>query len=185
MNYVGLPTNVSVTFYTRPDFETSLESEALRKTYTAGFWIGLISRTRVHHVGLMLNRDNKTVVLSTSENSRAKFIDEECFHEKGFVKPTHVADLGCMDVSLSLLNQFIKVPYRGHRRDLLFYGLFSRFLFPSLLPKSCSLLTCEMLRMMGYDIEDYIFPRDLDKVLSKQYPIKTWEEYSKEYNLRS
>jgi hypothetical protein len=183
--YIGLPTKVSIPFYTRPDFETSQGSEAMKRFRSLGYWIGLLGRTRVHHTGIILSRDGDTVVLSTSESSRAKFVDEECFHEKGFCNPTHVADLGTVNVSMSQLNQFIKVPYRGYRKDMIFYCLFSRFFFPSLFTKSCTLITCEMLRIIGYHIEDYVFPRDLHRELCKHYPIKEWDDYVKENNLRS
>ena len=188
MNYAGLPTKVSVVFYTKPEFKADIKSANYKQVRRAGFWIGLLGRTKIHHTGLMLSRDDKTVVLATGEGSRAKFIDEECYHTKGSdnaAKPILVADLGITDVSLKLLNQFIKVPYRGRRRDLFFYCLFSRFFFPSVLAKSCALLTCEMLRMIGYNIEDYVIPRDLERVLSKSYPIIPWEEYVKENKLRS
>ena len=185
MNYIGLPTKVSVVFYTRPDFDTNLKSTQLKQLRNAGFWIGLIGRTKIHHVGLMLSRDNNTVVLVTGEKSRAKFIDEHTYHEMGMVNPILVADLGTVDVSLTLLTQFIKVPYRGSRKDLFFYCLFSRFIFKSLLAKSCTLLICEMLRMIGYNIQDYVIPRDLYNNLEESHPIKEWDDYVKENKLRS
>lgn len=184
LDYTGLPTKIAIPFYTRPDFQEDF-STPMKRFHALGFWIALIGRTRVHHTGIMLSREDSTIVLSTSESSRAKFVDEEGFHERGFCNPTHVADLGVANVSIKQLMQFIKVPYRGYRKDMLFYTLFSRFFFPSIIAKSCTLITCEMLRMIGYNIHDYVFPKDLYKDLSKRYPIKTWEEYSQENSLRS
>ena len=37
MNYIGLPTKVSVVFYTRPDFDTNLKSTQLKQLRNAGF----------------------------------------------------------------------------------------------------------------------------------------------------
>lgn len=184
MAYEQLPTKVAIPFYTRPDFEENL-SIPMQRFRALGFWIALLGRTRIHHTGIMLSRADSTIVLSTSESSRAKFVDEEGFHDRGFCPPTHVADLGEADVSVKQLMQFIKVPYRGYRKDMIFYVLFSQYFFPSIIAKSCTLITCEMLRMIGYNVKDYVFPKELHKDLSKRYPIKTWEEYTKEYNLRS
>ena len=52
--YIGLPTKVSIPFYTRPDFETSQGSEAMKRFRSLGYWIGLLGRTRVHHTGIIL-----------------------------------------------------------------------------------------------------------------------------------
>jgi hypothetical protein len=183
MSYEFSPTEVSVLFYCRPDWESLIPRSKKLKRYQRrnGMMVMLatLTNTDIHHASLMFKRDDKCIVLATGEHHRSKLIDEEAYHST-ILEPKYIVELGSLDVSIKQIQDYLKTPHRVNRKDMVYYAVLGKFLFPTVKPNCCTLLSCQLLRMIGYPIKDIVVPRDLHKYLSKQYTIKPWEEYTKE-----
>lgn len=177
MRYELLPTKVSIAFYTRPDWAASRHK--LQATI-----VGWLCNTSIHHCGIMISRDDNTIVLASDKYHRARFIDQEPYHQR-IMKPVLVIDLGELNLSVKQLTDYMKEPYKGDARSLIFWFFIARFVFPGLTPKSCSTLSCQLLRIAGYEIKDCGTPIELYKEIQDKGKIKTWKEFAKENNLRS
>jgi hypothetical protein len=185
MKYLTLPAKVSIAFYTRPDWsDKRYTKKRLKNLRRAGFWINIFTKTNLHHCGIMLNRGENTVVLAADKYHRVKFLDQEPYHQK-VMKPLCVVEVGEADVSLVQLADFLKEPYKGDARSLIFWYLFGKRFLPLLTPKTCSVISCYFLRMCGFHYSNCISPRDLyEELLSKGCSVKTWEEFATENKLR-
>ena len=163
-----LPTKVFVCFYDR-------------SSDWRGKLIKWLSLTKTHHCGIMLERDNKVVLLASDKTHKAKFVDACRFHGVLY-HPFAVIELGISDVSLRQLNNLISMPYIGDARSMVFWYFFGRKIFPKLIPASCSLITCYMLRLCGFMVKDHVMPKDLYKELTCAtnndiWTSRSWEDY--------
>lgn len=181
MSYIGLPTKVSVVFYCRPEWDSLIpRNDKLKRQQRrdgAMIMLATFANTDIHHSSLMLERDDKSVMIITGEHHRAKMIDT-CWYHENILAPKYIIELGTFDVSLKQLKNYLRTPYRLKRWDVWVYILITRFFFPTLLPKTCTLLNCQLLRMIGYKIEDIVIPMLLWKELKKNYKPITWDEYN-------
>jgi hypothetical protein len=175
--YESLPTKVSMAFYTRPDWAASRHKIQAKL-------VGLFCNTSIHHCGIMVSREDKTIVLASDKYHRAKFIDQEAYHQR-IMKPVMVAELGTLNLSIKQMTDYMKEPYKGDARSIAFWFFIGRFLFPSLIPKSCSILSCQLLRIAGYHIKDCYTPIQLYNEVKKTGTIKSWQEFAEDNQLRS
>ena len=155
MTYVFSPVEVSVAFYTFPNWILTP-------------WIKVFGRTDKHHCCLILKREDNSIILASSNSHRAKFVDTDTYCKR-VVTPDTIIDLGMAECSIKQIENFIKPYGKLNSPDLVYYSMLGRFLFPSLLTRSCTLIICEVLRIMGYSINDYVLPRDLYKDLKQNY----------------
>ena len=150
--YELLPTNVSVAFYDR-----------------SSDWRGKIIKystlTDIHHCGIILGRKEGSVVLASDKTHKAKFVDTDRFHKICY-QPTHIINMGEHHVSIQQLTEFLHNPYIGDARSLVFWLLGGRYLFPRLLPNSCALVTCYLLRLCGIPVGNHIHPKTLYKEIA-------------------
>ena len=177
MKYELLPTKVSIVFYRAPK-QMAINHRII------SFLISALSHADLHHSGIMLQRDDNSIILAANKYHRAKFIDQEGYHRR-VVKPAIVVELGELTLSIKQLIAFIKEPYRGDDRRLLFYTLIGQFLFPGITPKSCSILSCQLLRIAGYHIKDCFTPIQLYNEVKTKGTVKSWQEFAEDNNLRS
>ena len=147
--YILLPTKISVVFYNK--------SEDRRAKL-----ISLLTHTKIHHCSIILERDDEIIELASDKRHRAKFVDRAVM-EKLYSKPIAMIDMGERNVSIKQLTDFLKDPYVGDARSLLFWYFIGRYLFPRLLPPSCALITCYLLRLCGFKVNDHIEPKTLYK----------------------
>jgi len=151
--YVLLPTKVSVVFYDRSvDRRTKL--------------ISLLTQTKIHHCSIILERDGEIIELASDKRHRAKFVDRAVI-ERLYPKTIATIDMGEASVSIKQLTDFLKNPYIGDARSLLFWYFIGRYLFPRLLPPSCALITCYLLRLCGFKVKNHIEPKTLYKELKQ------------------
>ena len=184
--YLMLPATVSIAFYTRPDWNTkNYSNKKIKSLRRLGFWIGLITRTPMHHCGIMISREEDTVILAADKYHKVRFIDQEPYHQR-VMKPFCIVEVGECEVSLCQLSDFLKEPYRGDARSLVFWYFGGKRLFPLLTPKTCSVIACYFLRLCGFRYSNCISPKDLYKeLMSNGCVSKSWEDYASENNLRS
>ena len=161
MNYILTPVKVSIAFYTYP----GLILKPLIK---------ILGKTDIHHCSLVLEREDNRIVLATSDTHRAKFVDEDMYHSR-IITPICIVDIGKSECSINQLNDFIKPYSKLNKTDLIYYCILGRFLSPSSLTTSCSLITCQLIRIMGYNINDYVLPRDLYLDLKKEHKERSYE----------
>tara|TARA_R100000808_G_scaffold24969_1_gene60000 strand:- start:7804 stop:8346 length:543 start_codon:yes stop_codon:yes gene_type:complete len=177
MSLALTPAKVGVAFYTRPDWVTGA-----RKLQSS--LVKIFCRTDLHHCGLLITRGDSSVVLAADKYHRTRFIDQECYHEK-VMKPCRVVELGEANVSLEQMMAFLREPYMGDARSLIFWYFIGRFWFPRMLPPSCALITCQLLRLSGFNVPNIIAPVKLYKELtnatnSYSGTSKSWEDYVSE-----
>jgi len=129
-----------------------------------------------------MEQGNESFILAADKTHRAKFVPEELYHQKMFNDPDKVLVLGEKDIDLKYTCDFVNTNYRGDTLSMAFWFFVGRYLFKSYVPKSCGLLSCQLARMCGFKIDDYVLPKDLYKHLLNKKNIKEylWEEY-KEY----
>ena len=133
-------------------------------------WRGKVIRffnlTRLHHCGIIFSMKNESILLMSDKTHRAKFIDADRFHET-FFKPYKTIDLGFSDVSITQITNYIKTPYIGDARSIVFWYFISRGLLriKHLQPKTCALLVSNILRLCGFQVEDCVTPRKLYREL--------------------
>lgn len=177
MRYEPLLTKVSVAFYAKPENMTIRER-------IISLLISLLSNADIHHSGIMLSRGNNCIMLAANKDHKAKLIDQSIYHRK-VRKPTVVIELGEFHVSIKQMIDFLKEPYKGDVRSLLFWSLVGRFLLPGTVPKSCSILSCQLLRIAGYHIKDCYTPIQLYNEIQNKGTVYSWQEFAKENDLRS
>ena len=168
-SYVFEDTEVSVVFYNLAKYFRSPDAMNEKLWVRIGYHIiGLFNLTRMHHCGIIFSRGNNSVVLMTSRTHRAKFIDEQRFHER-YYKPSKKITMGTAKVSLQQMTDYIKEPYVGNLRSLmLWYFIIHPFrIFKPIQPKTCSLLISNMLRLCGWSVSDCITPKKLHKELDR------------------
>jgi hypothetical protein len=176
--YLMLPAKVSIAFYTRPDWVSGLRKVQCEL-------IKVLEKTTIHHCGIMINRGEDTVILAADKYHRVKFLDQEPYHQK-VMKPFCVVEVGECEVSLIQLADFLKEPYLGDAKSLVFWYFIGRHFLPRLTPKTCAVISCYMLRLCGFHYPNYVSPKDLYHALIKKgCEVKSWEEYAMENNLRS
>jgi len=198
MRYEVLPTKVSVCFYDR-----SKDWRAKIIKYSA--------LTDIHHCGIMLDREGSRVVLASDKSHKAKFVDADKFHNLVYA-PIKVVELDEAHVSLQQLTDFLyshdklkwkpltddeaanykpkKYPsyrYIGDARSIIFWYFLGRFILPKLLPPSCALMTCYLLRICGFKVGDHVQPKTLYKELDDAANYNSWtswgwKDYASTYN---
>lgn len=146
-----MKSNVSVCFYSRDIFE----KERI---------IQWLASTDVIHCGIMITHEDLSIVLASDKSHNAKFVDSSAFHRR-MMKPKYIIDLGEHDVSIKQLENFMGRTYIGEARSLTFWWFVGRYLFPNYLPKTCALLTSQMLRICGIQVKDHVGPHTLLKEL--------------------
>ena len=146
-----MKTHVNVCFYSRDIYEKER-------------FVQWATKSDVVHCGIMLTVDNLSVVLASDKSHNAKFINSESFHSK-VMSPKYTIYLGERDVSIQQLETFMGNNYIGDTRSIIFWWFIGRHLFPSYQPKSCALLTSQMLRVCGLNIQDHVSPHTLLKEL--------------------
>jgi hypothetical protein len=150
VGYILLPTKVSVTFYSASGWQ--------------GKFIGFFTRSKIHHCGLMLDRDDKSVIMIASKKRSAKFVDSKSFHK--IKKPLHVVDVGEFDVSINQLSDYLYKVGKNTLVGLMFWCLIGRWICQGNIPASCTLYVCQLLRLCGYKIRDIIIPKELYRELA-------------------
>ena len=171
------PAKIAVAFYTRPDWVVgSRRLQAMA--------INTLCRTNLHHCGLLVTRNSNSLVLAADKYHRTRFIDQGCYHEK-VMKPCEVVELGEANISVTQMMSFLKEPYMGDGRSLIFWYFIGRFLFHKMLPPSCALITCQLLRLCEINVPNIIEPKKLYKELtdatnSYSGTSKSWEDYVSE-----
>ena len=181
--YELLPTKVSVAFYNR-------------SSDWRGKIMDVLCLTNIHHCGIILHRKEGEVVLASDKTHIAKFVDAAFFHKHAY-QPLAVLDLGESLVSLQQLTDFLyshekmawttKEPkprecdysYIGDARSIIFWFFVGRFIFPKLLPPSCALITCYLLRLCGFKIGNYVEPKTLYKELIHAINSNRWSSSSR------
>jgi len=172
MSYIFEPTRVSVCFY---DMSGNWRGKLIK----------LLSLTNLHHCGILLEREEKRIVLTSDKTHKAKFVDADKFH-KHLYQPVKVMEYKAeADVSIQQLTNFLYgrgYSYIGDMRSVLFWFFLGRLAFPRMLPPSCALLVCYLLRMCGIEVESHVEPRKLYKELnnaanSDSWTSRSWEDY--------
>lgn len=139
--------------------------------------VQICQRHPVFHCGLMLTNEDRSLVVAADKTHRAKFIPADLYHERK-IKPSHVIILGDTDDdNLRRLMDFIVVPYKGDSISMAFWFFVGRWLFKSYIPHSCSILASQMARFCGFEIADFVLPKDLFSNLAIDYKCLTWKEY--------
>jgi hypothetical protein len=156
MSYIFLPTKISVCFYDMSyDFR--------------GKFISFLTLTNLHHCGIMLEREDKKIILTSEKTHKTRFMDANKFHNRmGY--PTEVVELGIHQVSITQLSNFLhssKHSYRGDFKSLFCWYIAGRFLFPLVKPPSCGMITVYLLRICGIEVKDHVEPRTLYKELTQ------------------
>ena len=189
MSYTFKPTKVSVCFYDRSDD-------------WRGKVIKYLTRSDIHHCGILLERDDKSIILASDKSHKAKFVDSKRFHGYAY-QPTHVFDFEEVPVSIQQLTDFlyshdkqawreksskletrrINYDYMGDGRSLVFWFFLGRFILPRLLPPSCALITCYLLRMCGIKVNTHVEPRTLYKELDDAVDFNCWTGWRREDHL--
>ena len=152
-SYTLMPATVKVCFYNRAD------------DYR-GRLIGLFSRSKIHHCGIMVCGEEFSYLLASDKTHRARMISSERFHSK-FYTPSHIIVIGKANVSIRQLENYLSKEYKLSAKAIVFWFFFLRFFKVKWRPKSCTGITCELLRLCGFKIKDYTIPVDLYKELSK------------------
>jgi hypothetical protein len=130
-------------------------------------YLNLLSGRSINHCGLLLRRNDQALILASAKTHRAKFVDEKAYH-KADCPPIITTKLGTKMVSYEQLFNYVSEPYKGNTRSLAWWWFLGRFTFPLLLPPTCSLLTCRLLRVIGYKVKDHVEPYDLYKELTSE-----------------
>ena len=132
------------------------------------------TRSDVIHCGIMVDYEDMSIVLCSDKFFNAKFINSKAFHER-YLQPKYIVDLGEKDISVQQLINYIDCGYKGDFRSIAFWWFGGRYLFPTLIPKTCTLLTTQLLRICGYKIKDFVSPHQLLKEFkdATNYPIRT------------
>ena len=121
----------------------------------------------MHHCGIMLERDGVKIVVASDTTHKARFVNADKIHKR-YDKPIAIIEVGTYPVSITQLQDFIQSSKHGYKVDAL--GIFlwyvcGRFLLPLVNPVSCSLLTCNLLRLCGIKVQNHIAPNNLYKEL--------------------
>ena len=160
MDYIFDDTRVYVSFYTRDRW-----------------WATLLSGTDLLNCAVMFERNNRRVILAAAPTHRPKLVDADKFHES-WAYPKHVIELGMAPVCLKQIDCYISNNYRGDVRSIFFWAYFGKYFFPRLLPRTCALLTCNVLRVCGFRIKDHIQPLHLFKELTNANDYHCWSSGS-------
>lgn len=168
MNYIVLKTKVYICFY--PSLDNWVSS-----------WMGFFSRTKLHHCTVMLERDEKRIMLAYGKSDKAKIIDADSYNFH-FHKPSHVIELGEAHVSVQQLCDFIKGKRINDVRGILFWWWIGRLIFPSLIPRTCGTLTCDLIKLFGFKIKEHVSPKTLYKELTNAtdnhcWSGRSWQDY--------
>jgi hypothetical protein len=160
------PSKISIVFYTTP------HSKRARLVQMCQF-------NEIYHCGILIEQGDSAFILAADKTHRAKFVPEELYHQKMFNDPDKVIVLGESDINLKHTCDFVTTNYRGDTLSMAFWFFIGRHLFKSYVPKSCSILSCQLARICGFKIDDYVLPKDLYKhLLTKKYTKEySWEEY--------
>jgi hypothetical protein len=124
-----------------------------------GRLIGFLTRSNLHHCGLVLEDGDNKIVLVTDKNKKGCFLDESRFHSM-IMSPVKNIYIGETIKTLDDIHPLIEKPYLGTAKALLFWFFFARF-FLTWKPKSCTLLCCRMLTKLGFPTPDRVIPKDL------------------------
>ena len=112
-------------------------------------WRNILARTKLMNCSIMFEREGQRVIVASSPSSRSKILDADSFHESTH-QPKHVFILGTTSVCLTQLMSFLDGRYRGDLKSVVFWNYFGKYFFPTLLPRTCSLLTWHIMRLCGY-----------------------------------
>ncbi len=159
-----IPCLISVCFYSRDEYE----KERIVQWCT---------NSDVVHCGILIEHENLSIVLASDKSHKAKFIDSSSFHSR-VMSPKYILEVGTADVSITQLENFMGKDYMGDARSITFWWFIGRFLFPSYQPKSCALLTSQMLRLCGFDVKEHISPHTLLKELQDATNTNRWSSRS-------
>tara|TARA_Y100001963_G_C6766569_1_gene442611 strand:- start:836 stop:1369 length:534 start_codon:yes stop_codon:yes gene_type:complete len=145
----------------------------------------ILSGSKINHCGVLLSRENSSLILASAKTHRSKFVDSFRYH-KADCEPCSMLYLGKREVSYEQLFNYIEEPYKGDIRGLVWWWFLGRFLLPLMVPPTCALLTCRLLRVMGYQIKDHVQPQTLFKELtsenySNSWASWSWEDYTRSY----
>ena len=146
-------------------------------------WYSKLSGHDIMHCGLMVERDAIRTLVVASPGHRAKITDADKYHARVY-QPKEVIYLGQKDVSLRQICNFLSGGYRGEEKSILFWYYITRHFFPNLVPRTCGLLTCDLLRMCEVRVKNHVAPFDLYKELKSHaddyhsWTGRGWEDYT-------
>jgi hypothetical protein len=164
MNYKFSKTKVCVVFY-------------CRSHPILGWITRLLSWSRFDHVGLLLERTDKSIVLFTRRGrSGTRFFDSKTLHKH--MVPDTIIEMGEVDVSITQVCDFIDYSNKNGLFGLLFWMFIGRFILKGNLPASCGLYVCQVLRICGFRVPNLITPKELYKELTNAANNDCWQSWS-------
>jgi len=155
-SYIFQKVNVSVVFYNLSHLGVVFKT------------VGFLGLTKFHHCGIVFTMGDNSIVLAFDRRHRAKFFDTKKFHDNVY-SPCETIDLGTANVSIKQLTDYITVPYIATLKNIVFWYYITHGLLrlKHLQPKSCGLLSSNILRLCGYSVIDCVSPKQLYKELKK------------------
>jgi hypothetical protein len=166
--------NVSVAFYS---LDTKMFWSKFIKIATLG--------DKYQHCGIILHRNGVSAEYVTALGEVCRFSDA-CAYRK-IHTPSAVITLGSHFVNFNRLQLFADRFHSEDARSILWWWFVGRFLFPKMLPPTCTLITCQLLRLCGIPVGNITRPQKLFKELTNEtnnycWESKSWENYASQYH---
>jgi len=136
------------------------------------------------HTGIILHRNGVSVEYSTGYGV-CRFVDS-CALRK-IQTPQEVIYLGKHLVNFERLQLFADRFHSEDKRSFIWWWFIGRFFIPKMLPPSCGLITCQLLRLCGIEIKDIVRPQLLFKELTNaannySWKRQSWKDYASKYH---
>jgi len=154
---------VSVCFYKTNNFRSKV--------------IRWFTRSQVNHCGIMLTFKNTSLILVSDTGHRAKFVDATNYHKR-VIEPSEICELGVGYISIQQLTTYLKHPYIGDVKSVVWWFFFGRWFLPLHVPPSCTTITTRILRLCGWYVKDFVEPNKLYKELKNENDLFSWSSPS-------
>jgi hypothetical protein len=144
--------------------------------------IKLLTRAKYTHVGIVIKTPENSLEMWTNlGEKKTGWVSEKALRK--FYTPDKILYLGENNTKLSQLMNVLSDSNIVQARSVWFWWWIGRFIFPTMLPQTCSSITCHILRVCGFNIQIHVHPIDLYKEIHDENynyirASWSWEDYS-------
>jgi hypothetical protein len=173
MTYSATPIDIFVCFYDRSnkDWRSKL--------------IKYLAKAKYQHCGLMVHKNGVSTVFATSLRSTGRFTNATSYHRRE--RPTEIISLGNHSASFGQLFNFSSDLFKEDLRSIIWWWFVGRFILSKMLPPTCTLITCQFLRICGILVGNHVNPQNLYRELTNaannySWTSWSWEDYISKYH---